>query len=184
MKPRLIVICKQSADDREEMLGHTAMKVLYDALVLWCWFRRSAGQRHGIFTMSWCPTMGHPPPAPAQPSPARCRRPAMSISHSMNARLDRRVCQTPCMCLPARPFACADKPRPWQSRRRIPALLGKTSHGPHCPRLEREVGDPARGDPEGHFARGALFHNGGARLKRAPDLATPTTESTTGRFGG
>ena len=31
MKPRLIVICKQSADDRVEMLGHTAMKVLHDA---------------------------------------------------------------------------------------------------------------------------------------------------------
>ncbi len=31
IKSRLIVICKQSADDRGEMLGHTAMKVLHDA---------------------------------------------------------------------------------------------------------------------------------------------------------
>jgi nucleotide-binding universal stress UspA family protein len=31
IKSRLIVLCKQSADDRGEMLGHTAMKVLHDA---------------------------------------------------------------------------------------------------------------------------------------------------------
>ena len=63
IKPRMIVMCKHSGAERGKMLGRTAMKVLQMLLVLWCWFRRSAVQRRGIFTMSWCRTMGHPAPA-------------------------------------------------------------------------------------------------------------------------
>ena len=81
------------------------------------------------------------------------------------ARLEQRVCQPSRKRLPARPFARADIPRLWQYRRGNPALVRKTIDGPHRPRMERNMGSPSRGDPEGHSARGALSHNGGAHLK-------------------
>ena len=72
------------------------------------------------------------------------------------ARLEQRVCQASRKRLPARRLARAIIARPWQYRRGNPAPVRKTIHGPHRPRLERNMGSPSRGDPEGHSARGAL----------------------------
>ena len=192
MKPRVIVMCKHSGTERGKMLGRTAMKVLHDArcpvvhgpagarcstlasspclgAARWdtlhqcrtatcgracrTWSRRTAGgPRNGHQDCSGGGWLSH--------HTTLCR----SATARM-ARLDHRVFKPSRMHLPARPFARADIPRPWRYRRGNPALVRKTIHGPHRPRLERNMGSSSRGDHEGHSARGALSHNGGAHLK-------------------
>ena len=192
MKPRLIVMCKHSGAERGKMLGRTAMNVLHDAPcpVVLVPPERGATPWHLHHVL--VPHDGTPTTSAAlRPAAELAERAGAELlvahvtehqgcscgawlSHDTTlcrsatarvARLEQRVCQTSRMHLPARPLARADIPRPWQSRRGNPALVRKTIHGPHRPRLERKVGSPTRGDPEGHLARGALSHNGGARLR-------------------
>ena len=191
MKPRLIVMCKHSGAERGKMLGRTAMKVLHDAPcpVVLVPPERGATPWHLHHVL--VPHDGTPTTSAAlQPAAelAERGRAELLVAHVTDIRaapaepgslttpryVDQPQHEWPAwssefvkpsrMHLPARPLARADIPRPWRSRRGNPALVRKTIHGPHRPRLERKVGSPARGDPEGHPARGALSHNGGARL--------------------
>ena len=192
MKPRAIVMCKHSGTERGKMPGRTAMKVLHDARcpVVMVPPERGAAPWHLHHVL--VPHDGTPSTSAAlQPAAELAERGRAELSGGPRnghqdcsgggwlshhttlcrsatarmARLDQRVFKPSRMHLPARPFARADIPRPWRYRRGNPALVQKAIHGPHRPRLERNMGSPSRGDPEGHSARGALSHNGGAHLK-------------------
>ena len=185
-------MCKHSGAERGKMLGRTAMKVLHDAPcpVVLVPPERGATPWHLHHVL--VPHDGTPTTSAAlQPAAelAERGRAELLVVHVTDIRaapaepgslttpryVDQPQHEWPAwtsefvkpsrMRLPARPLARADIPRPWQSRRGNPALVRKTIHGPHRPRLERNMGSPSRGDPEGHSARGALSHNGGAHLK-------------------
>src|SRR6516165_8488772 len=64
MKPRLIVMCTHTPPPSRERRSVARRRTCSEMLlVLWCWSPRDAVQSHGIFNMSWCRTMGPPPPA-------------------------------------------------------------------------------------------------------------------------
>ena len=174
MNPRVIVMCKHSGAERGKMLGRTAMKVLHDALcpVVLVPPERGATPWHLHHVL--VPHDGTPSTSAAlQPAAELAERGRAELlvaprnghqggsggawlSHHATlcrsaaarmARLEQRVCQASRKRLPARRLARAGIARPWQSRRGNPALVRKTIHGPHRPRLERKVGSPSRRRP-------------------------------------
>ena len=192
IKPRMIVMCKHSGAERGKMLGRTAMKVLHDAPcpVVLVPPERGATPWHLHHVL--VPHDGTPSTsaalqpaaelaergraellvvhvtdiraAPAEPGSLTTPRYVDQPQHEWPAWTSEFINRLACVC-PLGHLHVRIVLAHGDTAAEILRLSEKTIHGPHRPRLERNMGSSSRGDHEGHSARGALPHNGGAHLK-------------------